>query len=83
MKVLCLLWTTLLPRIVLLDGLDEIVRPDDRRNVVKRLEDFVRRYDGVPNRFVITSRRTGYDESPLSKLFAHYTLQELSQTHRR
>jgi len=64
--------------IVLLDGLDEVVRADDRRVVVERLEDFVRCSDGVPNRFVITSRSAGYDGFPMSEMFAHYTLQALS-----
>ncbi len=35
--------------LVLLDGLDEVVHADDRRVVVQKLEEFVRRYDDVPN----------------------------------
>jgi HEAT repeat protein len=66
--------------LVLLDGLDEVVRADDHRMVVRKIEEFVRRYDDVPNRFIITSRGAGYHEAPLSNTFAHYTLQELKET---
>ena len=66
--------------LVLLDGLDEVVHADDRRVVVRKLEEFVRRYDDVPNRFIISSRGAGYSEAPLSDTFAHYTLQELEET---
>ncbi len=66
--------------LVLLDGLDEVVYADDRQVVVRELEEFVRRYDDVPNSFIITSRGAGYSEAPLSDTFAHYTLQELEET---
>jgi HEAT repeat protein len=66
--------------LVLFDGLDEVVHADDRRIVARRLEEFVRRYDDVPNRFIITSRGAGYSEAPLSSNFAHYTLRELEET---
>src|SRR6266567_1045870 len=65
--------------LILLDGLDEVVHTDDRQMVVRKLEEFVRRYDDVPNRFIITSRGAGYHEAPLSDTFAHYTLQELEE----
>lgn len=65
--------------LVLLDGLDEVVRADDRRTVVRKIEEFVRRYDDAPNRFIITSRGAGYHEAPLSDIFAYYTLQELEE----
>jgi len=66
--------------LVLLDGLDEVVHADDRQVVVRKLEEFVHRYDDVPNRFIITSRGGGYHEAPLSDSFAHYTLKELEET---
>jgi len=66
--------------LVLLDGLDEVVRSDDHQMVVRKIEEFVRRYDDVPNRFIITSRGAGYNEATLSNTFAHYTLQELKET---
>jgi HEAT repeat protein/energy-coupling factor transporter ATP-binding protein EcfA2 len=65
--------------LVLLDGLDEIVHADDRRGIVGRIEDFVRRYDDRPNRFVITSRIAGYRSAPLGAPFACYTVQEMDQ----
>ncbi len=63
--------------LVLLDGLDEVVSADERRAVVKRIEDFIRRYDDQGNRFVITSRVAGYRSAPLASDFAHYTAQEM------
>lgn len=67
----------------LLDGLDEVVHGDDRRMAVERLEDFVRCYDEIPNRFIVTSRSAGYHEAPLSDVFAHYTLRGLEETDMR
>ncbi len=66
--------------LILLDGLDEIVSADDRRSVVRRIEEFVRRYDDVSHRFVISSRLAGYRSAPLGVPFAHYTVQEMNQT---
>jgi len=65
--------------LVLLDGLDEIVDADDRRGVVGRIEDFVRRHDDRPNRFVVTSRSAGYRSAPLGAPFARYTVQEMDE----
>jgi HEAT repeat protein len=65
--------------LILLDGLDEIVDADDRRGIVGRIEDFVRRYGNRPNRFVVTSRVAGYRGAPLSAPFAHYTVQEMDE----
>jgi hypothetical protein len=66
--------------LILLDGLDEIVNADDRRSVVRRIEEFVRRYDDVSNRFVVSSRLAGYRGVPLGEPFAHYTVQEMNET---
>ena len=66
--------------LILLDGLDEIVRADERRDVVQRIEDFVRHYENVPNRFIITSRIVGYSSAPLGALFTCYTVQEMDKT---
>lgn len=66
--------------LILLDGLDEVVRADDRQRVVRSLEEFIRCYDDVPNRFIITSRSAGYNEASLSNTFAHYALQEMEET---
>ncbi len=65
--------------LILLDGLDEIVSADERRSVVQRIEDFVRRYGNHPNRFVISSRIAGYRSAPLGELFAHYAVQEMDE----
>ncbi len=66
--------------LILLDGLDEIVSADDRRSVVRQIEEFVRRYDNAPNRFVMSSRLAGYRSAPLGEPFAHYTVQEMNKT---
>jgi len=66
--------------LVLLDGLDEIVNPDERRKVVEQIENFVRHHDNQPNRFVITSRTAGYRSAPLGEPFAHYIIQDLDDT---
>ncbi len=65
--------------LILLDGLDEIVSSDERRGVVQRLEDFVRRYGNKANRFVITSRIVGYRSAPLGPPFSHYTVREMNK----
>jgi HEAT repeat protein/energy-coupling factor transporter ATP-binding protein EcfA2 len=65
--------------LVLLDGLDEVVNADDRRGVVQRIDDFVRRYSSRPNRFVITSRIAGYRSAPVGGDFAHYAVQEMDE----
>lgn len=63
--------------LVPLDSLDEVVHVDDHRAVVQHLEEFVHCY----NRFIITSRHAGYRETLLDDTFAHYSLQELDETH--
>lgn len=65
--------------LILLDGLDEIVTIEDRIKVVGQIEDFVRRHDHRPNRFVITSRMAGYDSAPLAASFTRYTIQVMSE----
>lgn len=65
--------------LILLDGLDEIVNADDRRGVVERIEDFVRRYTDRGNHFVITSRIAGYTSAPLSEPFARYTILDMNE----
>ena len=69
--------------LILIDGLDEIVEADDRRRVVQRLEDFVRRYDqgGIrgQNSFLVTSRIAGYRSASLAEPFAHYVIQEMDE----
>ncbi len=66
--------------LILLDGLDEIVNADERRSVVRRVEEFVQRHDDKGNRFVITSRSAGYRSAPMGGSFVHYTVQEMNET---
>ncbi len=64
--------------VVILDGLDELVSPELRRNVVQLVDGFVRRYPLVP--VVVTARRIGYAEVPLDRrLFEVGAVAELSQ----
>ncbi|HEY6284176.1 MAG TPA: HEAT repeat domain-containing protein [Ktedonobacteraceae bacterium] len=65
--------------LILLDGLDEIVNADERRSVVRRVEEFVQRHDDRANRFVITSRSAGYRSAPLGESFVHYSVQEMNE----
>jgi hypothetical protein len=64
--------------LVLLDGLDEVVHADDRREVARRIEDFVRRHSEKPNRFVVTSRVAGYRDAPVLAPFEHYRLEDMA-----
>ena len=68
--------------IVLLDGLDEVLDAGERVHVVRRVQEFVRRFatagaqEGAPargNRFVVTSRIVGYATARLAD-FAHVTV---------
>ena len=65
--------------LILLDGLDEVVNTDERRSVVQRIEDFVRRYTEKANRFVITSRIAGYTSAPLGEPFARYIILDMDE----
>jgi HEAT repeat protein len=66
--------------LILLDGLDEVVNADERRTVVRQVEEFVRRHDGKDNSFVITSRIAGYRSAPLEEPFIHYLVQEMDDS---
>ncbi len=63
--------------LVLLDGLDEIPQVDQRMEVVQRIDNFVRKYAPLGNRFIITSRIVGYRFAPLSQEYDHFVLREL------
>jgi formylglycine-generating enzyme required for sulfatase activity/energy-coupling factor transporter ATP-binding protein EcfA2 len=60
--------------LVLLDGLDEVPTRRQRRQVVKRVSDFLVHYQA--NYFVVTSRIVGYQEEPLGEELAHFTIAE-------
>ncbi|MFF0469457.1 NACHT domain-containing protein [Micromonospora zamorensis] len=51
--------------VVLLDGLDEVVEPEDRRNVVDWVDRQIANYPN--NHFVVTSRPYGYKSYPVSR----------------
>lgn len=51
--------------VIMLDGLDEIPDPSDRRNVAAWIDDQIAFYP--LNRFIVTSRPFGYRSNPLSR----------------
>lgn len=51
--------------VVLLDGLDEVAREEDRRRVAAWVEEQIEQYEG--NDFVLTSRPHGYLSAPLNR----------------
>lgn len=65
--------------LILLDGLDEITNIDDRRFVVRQIEEFVRHDQRTGNRFVITSRVAGYRNARLTGDYAHYKVQDMDE----
>jgi hypothetical protein len=68
--------------LVLLDGLDEVTSESMQRRVNESISEFVSGYSATSsivqsfNRFVFTSRITGYEAGSFAK-YAHYTLWEL------
>lgn len=58
--------------LLLLDGLDEVLNPGERLQVVKSVEGFIDHYPD--NRFVVTSRIAGYSSAPLTRDFLHLTI---------
>ncbi|MBX0330067.1 SUMF1/EgtB/PvdO family nonheme iron enzyme [Oscillochloris sp. ZM17-4] len=54
--------------LLLFDGLDEVRDRDDRFEIVRCLESFVRTWDLPGNRFLATSRIAGYPEAPLDSI---------------
>ena len=61
--------------LIILDGLDE-VEVNLRREVTERIRTMVASYG--QNRFLVTSRIIGYEQSPLTSNFTHATLRDLS-----
>lgn len=58
---------------ICLDGLDELGTVGSRKDTIKVVAALVNRYR--QNRYMVTSRRVGYDEAPLNYYdFTHYTL---------
>jgi hypothetical protein len=65
--------------LVLLDGLDEVTDADERRGIVRRIEDFIRRHDPTGNRFVVTSRKAGYESAMLAPPFVHFMINQMDE----
>ncbi len=79
--------------VVLLDGLDEITVAEDREEVVRAVEAFIRDFLPEPpgpvpepppvetggNQIVVTSRIAGYHAAPLSGRLTHLTIQPLEK----
>jgi HEAT repeat protein len=65
--------------LIILDGLDEIVSGDARRDIIQQIENFVRVHDNTGNRFVVTSRTTGYRSFPFGEPFNHYVVQPMNE----
>ncbi|MFS8100224.1 NACHT domain-containing protein [Lentzea alba] len=64
--------------VVILDGLDELVRTELRRRTVKLVEGFAHLYPLVP--VLVTARKVGYYEAPLAEeLFAHERIREFGR----
>ncbi len=63
--------------LVCLDGLDEVTSVGQRQEIKEIVESFIQRYP--KNRYIVTSRISGYDQAPLSRrLFAHYVVNPLN-----
>jgi hypothetical protein len=63
--------------VVILDGIDELVDPELRRNVVQLIHGFAGQHPLVP--MLITARRIGYHEAPLpADLFGLGSVEELN-----
>ncbi|GAA0401438.1 HEAT repeat domain-containing protein [Micromonospora gifhornensis] len=63
--------------LVLLDGLDEIASAELRRGVVAAVVNFVTAHARQGNRFVVTSRISGYQAAPLPDSFHAVRLTEM------
>ena len=58
--------------LILMDGLDEIAETPLRLKVTEQVMDLIARYPN--NRYIVTSRIVGYQESKLGGAFVHYKL---------
>lgn len=66
--------------LVLLDGLDEVPDAADRAGIVERVEHFSATHGRRGNRFICTSRPSGYAAAPLSRDFTELTLTAMDNT---
>jgi energy-coupling factor transporter ATP-binding protein EcfA2 len=62
--------------ILLIDGLDEVIDTPLRNIVTHQINDLVARYPN--NKYIVTSRIVGYQDSKLGGRFSHYVLEKFS-----
>ncbi|RCJ24806.1 hypothetical protein A6770_03885 [Nostoc minutum NIES-26] len=65
--------------LILLDGLDEVFDQKSRKQIVKRINQFVDEF--ATNKFLITSRIAGYYDVQLSSRFAEFTIEDMDSEH--
>ena len=63
--------------LVLLDGLDEIIAPEQRAEIAGQIDTLIRTHERKGNRFVVTSRVAGYRSALLSGDMAHYRVRDM------
>jgi len=61
----------------MLDGLDEVIDPQQRAEIADQVEAFVADY--ADNHFIVASRIIGYEAGRLTGDFVHYTLGPLPE----
>ena len=74
-------WLTTYPAIVMFDGLDEVLDPAERENIVFDIIDFSTKYPQV--KILVTSRIVGYEAQRqrfADAGFRHFMLQDLNKT---
>lgn len=65
--------------LILLDGLDEVIAPNERAEIAAQADALIRAYEDAGNRFVVTSRIAGYRTAPLAGDLLHYTVCEMNE----
>lgn len=71
-------WLSRKGSLVILDGLDEVIKSEQRKQISHLTMSFVRKFPHA--RFIVTSRIVGYEEAPLDhNSFLHILLHELSE----
>jgi HEAT repeat protein len=64
--------------IVFLDGLDEVVEPNQRALISAQINSLIRFLESRGNRSVVTSRVAGYRSSPLDGSIPHYRVRDMN-----
>jgi len=67
--------------VLILDGLDEVANPEDRKDIVRLIHECIDIYvqGDSSNQVVVTSRIIGYELHPLRESVARYTVERLSE----